>query len=100
MEIFIQIFTGAVLVEAVWETIQMVIDAAQKNKTLLIGKVGSLVVGLIVAVNYSLDLPAIAGLHNHFKYLGVILTGILISRGAQFVHDLIKIIENGKNSLK
>jgi hypothetical protein len=94
MNTFIKIIVAAILVESVLETIMLVVDAAGISKKEFIGKVGSLIIGLTIAFSYSLDLPSIIGLTDGYKLFGVILTGILISRGSNFIHDLIKIIQN------
>ncbi|ABI68436.1 hypothetical protein Swol_1126 [Syntrophomonas wolfei subsp. wolfei str. Goettingen G311] len=43
-----------------------------------------------------IDLFATVGLPINIPYLGLILTGIIISRGANFIHDLFKITEEVK----
>lgn len=49
----------------------------------------SLVLGIIVAVAYKLDLPSYFNLKSDIPYVGCILTGILLSRGSNYVFDLI-----------
>lgn len=49
----------------------------------------SLVLGIIVAIAYGLDLPAYFNLNSHIPYLGNILTGILLSRGSNYIFDLL-----------
>ena len=50
----------------------------------------SLILGIIVAVAYKLDLPSYFNLKSDIPYIGCILTGILLSRGSNYVFDLIK----------
>ena len=50
----------------------------------------SLVLGIIVAVAYKLDLPSYFNLKSDIPYVGCILTGILLSRGSNYVFDLIQ----------
>ena len=54
----------------------------------------SLVLGIIVAVAYKLDLPSYFNLKSDIPYVGCILTGILLSRGSNYVFDLIAKISN------
>ena len=54
----------------------------------------SLVLGIIVAVAYKLDLPLYFNLESDIPYVGCILTGILLSRGSNYVFDLIAKISN------
>ncbi len=49
----------------------------------------SLALGIIAAVAYKLDLPSYFNLKSDIPYVGCILTGILLSRGSNYVFDLI-----------
>ena len=49
----------------------------------------SLALGIIVAVAYKLDLPSYFNLESDIPYVGCVLTGILLSRGSNYVFDLI-----------
>lgn len=49
----------------------------------------SLVLGIIVAVAYKFDLPKYLNMESNVPYVGCILTGILISRGANYIYDLL-----------
>ena len=89
MEGVLILVVAALIGEAVWETMKMTWQAGK----LSIDRVGALVVGLLIAIAGGLDLPALVGLPLKVPYIGMVLTGILISRGANFVHDLIKKIE-------
>ena len=48
-----------------------------------------LIVGIIVAVNFELDLFEIVGLEGRVPVVGAILTGLIISRGANIVSDIL-----------
>ena len=50
----------------------------------------SLILGIIVAVAYKLDLPKYLNFESHIPYVGSILTGILISRGSNYVYETLK----------
>ena len=50
----------------------------------------SLILGIVVAVAYNLDLPSYFNLKSDVPYLGCILTGILLSRGSNYVFEIIK----------
>lgn len=49
----------------------------------------SISIGIIVAIAYKLDLPEHLGVTSNIPYIGCVLTGILISRGSNYVYDLI-----------
>lgn len=86
----------AVLAEAVWETCKMV----WQNGKLNIDRVGALVVGLLLAIGTGLDLMFMVGIPIKIPYVGRILTGLLISRGANFVHDILQSINNIQQNSK
>ncbi len=78
------ILTIAFLVEAIWETLKLAWD---KGK-FCIDCIGSLIVGIIVAILSKIDIFEIQGINLSIPFVGYILTGILVSRGSNFVHDL------------
>ena len=47
------------------------------------------VVGVALAVLYGVDLLRLAGLVSPVPYVGSVLTGLLIGRGANFVNDFV-----------
>lgn len=49
----------------------------------------SLVLGTVVAIAYEFDLPKYLNMASNVPYVGCILTGILISRGANYIYDLL-----------
>lgn len=76
--------------EAVWETLKMVWQKGKLN----CDKVGALVIGILLSISTGTDILCIVGINTRFPYIGVILTGILISRGANFIHDLVSSVNN------
>jgi len=87
----INILTAAFLVEAIWETLKLIWD---KGK-LCLDCIGSLVIGVLISILAKIDIFELQGLVLSIPFIGYILTGILISRGSNFIHDLY-----GKISLK
>lgn len=83
----------ALLCEAIWETLKLF---WQKGK-LSVDRTGALTVGLLLSIGSGIDLLSLAGLPLKIPYLGMIFTGLLISRGSNFAHDLIKKIIEKKN---
>ncbi len=49
----------------------------------------SIILGVTTAIAYKLDLPAYFNLTSEIPYVGCILTGILLSRGSNYIFDLI-----------
>lgn len=60
----------------------------------------SLVLGVVVALAYRLDLLALCGLVSAIPLIGQVLTGILLSRGANYIFDLIKLLISTSDSMK
>jgi len=49
----------------------------------------SLILGVSLAFIYQLDLLAAAGLTDEADVFGIVLTGLFVGRGSNFVHDVI-----------
>ncbi len=49
----------------------------------------SIALGIVIAVAYKLDLPAHFNLNSQIPYVGCVLTGILLSRGSNYIFDLL-----------
>ena len=54
----------------------------------------SIFFGIFVAIVYHLDLLALCGLNSSIPFVGQILTGILLSRGANSISDLIRAFQS------
>ena len=93
---FVQFLVIAFIVEAIWETLKMV----WQDGKLSIDRVGAVIVGLLLALGTRLDLLEMIGIPTYIPYMGVVLTGLLISRGANFAHDLLETISSLHQELK
>ncbi|MDV4150132.1 hypothetical protein R0131_04705 [Clostridium sp. AL.422] len=96
MENIFTIFIVALIAESVWETLKMI---WQQGK-ISIDRIGALVVSLVICIGTRLDILRLLEIDTIIPFLGVILTGILISRGSNFVHDLLVRIGQGKDNIK
>lgn len=56
----------------------------------------SIILGIVIAIAYNLDLPEYLNLKSSVPYIGSVLTGILISRGSNYLYDILKSITNIK----
>ena len=83
---FAQLILIAILVEAIWENIKMIYDKKKFNINML----GSLALGIIICTLTRADIFSIVGLNLIIPSVGYVLTGITVSRGANFVNDLLK----------
>ena len=73
----------AILVEAIWENIKTIWDGK-----ININRIGSIVLSILICVLTRLDLFAIVGIYLSVPVIAYVLTGIIVSRGANFVNDL------------
>lgn len=90
----------AMISEALWETLKM----TWQNGKVSIDRVGAMLIGVLLSVSTGMDIMKLVEIPIFVPYLGTILTGLLISRGANFLHDLISsagnLNQNTKQSLK
>ncbi len=86
----------ALIGEAVWETLKMV----WQNGKISVDRIGALIIGLLLAIGAGLDLMAMVGIPMRIPYVGMVLTGLLISRGANFMHDILQSINNIQQNTK
>lgn len=86
MENILIILAITTIAESVWETLKM---TWQKGK-ISIDRIGALITALIVCIGVNIDVLALLEITTQIPFLGTILTGILVSRGSNFVHDLFQ----------
>lgn len=73
----------AILVEAIWENIKNIWDGGFN-----VNRVGALILSIAICCLTRVDLFAIVGIYLSIPVVAYILTGIIVSRGANFVNDL------------
>lgn len=61
-----------------------------------ISMIFSIILGISIAIIYKLDLPECFNLKSTVPYVGNILTGLLISRGSNYIYDVLKIVTDIK----
>jgi hypothetical protein len=88
----VQFIVLALLVESVWETAKMVWQEGKFNWE----RLGVIILGVGVCVLASADLFEAIGINLSVAYVGAVLTGIIASRGANFVHDLVEKLVSSK----
>ena len=94
MESFFQVIVIALLAETIWENLKMVWQEGKLN----VDRIGALIVSIIVAMATQLDVFAILNFNITIPFVGSFLTGLLISRGANVIHDLLEKIQSLKNN--
>lgn len=73
----------AILVEAIWENLKSIWEGGFN-----INRLGSLALAILICILTKIDLFAIVGITLSIPIVAQILTGIIVSRGANFVNDL------------
>lgn len=86
----IQLIILALLAEAIWENLKMIWE----NGKFSLNRLGALILSIIIAVGTRIDLFELLNLNMFIPVLGSIFTGILISRGANVLHDLLNKIQS------
>ena len=96
---FISLIFMAIIVEGLITYVKELIVDGKLQWQMLV----SLAVGMLCAVMYGVDLFEMLGMHPLIPYVGCVLTGILISRGSNYIFDLIKklrSVKSGEENLK
>lgn len=83
---FFSFITAAIFLEGIITYINQFFIKGEFSWQML----ASVVLGIGFAAAYRLDLPSALGMQSAIPYIGSILTGILISRGSNYIFDLLK----------
>ncbi|EYE88979.1 hypothetical protein Q428_04860 [Fervidicella metallireducens AeB] len=75
----------AFMTETLWETLKMI----KSSKGINIDRIGAMILGILIAIAANMDIFKLIEIPLGISYLGSILTGLLISRGANFLHDIL-----------
>lgn len=84
---FITISVIAILLEGIWEILKNIIP--KNNYESYVNTIGTIGLGILLAFLVNLDLFALLDIQTTSVVINKILTGIIISRGSNYVHDLI-----------
>lgn len=76
----------AILVEAIWENLKMIWE----NGKFSINRIGALILAILLCVLARVDLFILCGITFTIPFVAYICTGIIVSRGANFVSDLFE----------
>ena len=80
-----KLITICVLVESIVTYINSFFVVGEPHYQMVL----SLIFGIFISVAYKIDLLKLADIESEMPYIGFILTGILISRGSNYVYDLM-----------
>ncbi len=56
----------------------------------------SLALGVGAAIAYQIDIPAMTGLVSQSAYVGYVVSGLIIGRGANYINDIFALIQSVK----
>lgn len=90
------IVIAALLCESVLETMKTIWSNGKLDLTRLL----AIILGMVICFAFNVDIFYLFGLVSPVPFIGSLFTGIIISRGANFVHDLYKALEGFKNNIK
>lgn len=89
MEKFFAIIAMAVVVEGIVTYIkEWFVNGEVKWQQII-----AAVLGILLAVAYKLDMLLLMGMTATIPYIGCVLTGVLISRGSNYIFDFIKALK-------
>lgn len=83
---YAQLIIVAILIEAIWENLKMI----WKDRKVNLNTIGVLILSIVVCLLAKIDIFPIVGLSLSVPFVGSGLTGIIVSRGANFVNDLFE----------
>ncbi|KEJ03132.1 hypothetical protein N496_14620 [Clostridium botulinum A2B3 87] len=86
----------SIISEALWEGTKMF----WQDGKLSIDRVGALIFSEILCLSTGMDFLKELDINVNVSYLGIIFTGFLISRGSNFMHDLISSTTIMKENIK
>ena len=79
---------GAIIVETIVNIIKN-LEEKNTNWKYWTALGASIVIGLVVSINYDIDVFTLVGLEGKVPIIGAILTGLIISRGSNIVSDVV-----------
>lgn len=89
-----QLLVVALIVEAVWETCKMF----WQDGKISVDRIGAVLFGVFLCVAAGVDFFAMVGLPLVIPFVGAVLSGLLVSRGANFIHDLFGAVEKTRGT--
>jgi hypothetical protein len=88
MNVLWSLVFGAIIVETI---VNIIRNLKEDNKSwkYWVALGASIVTGLVVSINYEIDVFTLVGLEGKVPIIGAILTGLIISRGSNIVSDTV-----------
>ena len=84
----------AVIVEVLTNSVKAVIPSIKESSKKNGSRIASAVVGITLCITTRIGILTNLNIFISYKIIDYIITGIIISRGANAVHDIISVFEN------
>ena len=93
-------FSAILIMSILTESIITYIKTFVVDRKIKWQMIAAVVLSIAVCLAYSLDIPALVGIESNLPYVGNIITGILVSRGSNYVYDIFTFIKSKGNEAK
>lgn len=97
MEQLLSILYAAALVESIVNIIKNIKNRADVSLWYWASLIVSILISVLVSYNWDLDMFSMVLGEGKLPLVGAVLTGIIVSRGSNVVHDLILTLEGFKS---
>ena len=95
MDILVMVIVFAMLVEALVEDAKTIGKAfLNKEYKTAVTQLAAVMLGIVLCVAGDADMFVVLGITFNIDMLGTVLTGIIISRGANYASDIMKRIQS------
>jgi len=84
----------SILIEAV---VNAIIKVDWKNKAVILSTITAYIISTIVLLNTKMGIFEAVGFNWAVPWLDWLLTGIVLSRGSNYVHDILSAIQGAQN---
>ena len=85
-------FSAVVIMAIVTEAVVTYVKTWVVDKKIKWQMILAVALGVVVSLAYGLDFIALVGLKSSVPFVGNALTGILISRGSNYIYDFFKAV--------
>jgi len=99
MDDFLTVLFAAILVEGLVNIVLNIKDK-ETDWRYWASLVLALGVSILVAYNWDLDLFSILLGEGNLPFVGAILTGVIISRGSNYMHELLKLLSETTRKIR
>lgn len=81
--------SGIIIMSIFIEAIITYVGQIFQNGSICVEMIFSIILGIIISIVYSFDIPAQFRLKASIPYVGNIITGFIISRGSNYIYDIL-----------